>query len=374
MKKIYLLLIITAPILLVSCKPPAVFEGAFPISAARKLVFFTGLDETLGIIDPDNLEIYNNIANTETGPNHLYIKGNELFVTNSLSNSIQVFTYRENDIYETDRIYLGKNTNPWMIISDGSSRAYVPCFISDDIAVIDLETRTVIDADLSTPDIIDRIPAQEGPEGGCIISSKLYVVNTAWSQNIFGFKKGSLTIADTVENQVLTTLWLDNDDYIKGKGSNPQSVIPFPELNEVHVICTGVQGENDGKIIIVDTQTDTVKEKIEIGGSPGWAGDSINKAETTVFLTGVEGIQAYNYETKEIHGKECPGRGWYIHSGEDSDFYSGIYYDKEQDYIFVCRFNDNKVTVLKKKSDGEYQKITEMETYNGPQGNIIQLP
>ena len=381
MKRI--LFILTVIISLNSCEqPPYLHRGDYPSHVPRKLVFFTGLDETLCIIDPDGEVIYNNIAETETAPNHLLLRGKELFVTNSLSNSIQVFTCLDDGLYLTDRIYLGKNSNPWMIIPVGgdSAKAYVPCFVSGEIAIIDLETKEELDADPASPEI-DRIPAGSGPEGGCVVGNYLYVGNTAWSTDIFGFDRGSVTIVDISTDQVVKTLWIDTEE-TGGKGANPQSIVPFPDQNEVHVICTGVQGDNDGRIIVVDTITKEVKAgvaPIRIGGSPGWVGEAVNSRDKTVYLTGVKGLQAYNYLSREIYGTDS-GQGYYIWEGRNTimDFFAGVSYDSSRDCLFVCRFNDNNIIIIEKKdktkAESEYIKIGEMETFNGPQGNILELP
>ncbi len=376
MKKFYSIFSIYCLLLFISCENPNIYKGSIPEGIPKKLLFFNGLDETLSIIDPENYKIYNNVATTEQAPNHILSRKERVFITNSLSNSIQVFTYKNDKITQTGRIYLGKDLNPWMIISDGGSRGYIPCFVTGDIAIIDLDKLTVIDAYPQTEEVIDRIPTGECPEGGSIINSKLYIANTAWSQDIFGFKKGSVTIIDTSTNKVVKTLMIDDLSYVEGKGSNPQSIIPFPDKKEAHVVCTGIQGENDGKIAIIDTDKDIIKKILYIGGSPGWAGGAINHSDKTVYLTGVSGIQAYNYDTGDFFGKNYSGLGWYIWKGEKSimDFYSGIYYDRFLDSLFICRFNKNTIMVIKKMGNGEYKEITQMETFNGPQGNIIELP
>ena len=60
------------------------------------------------------------------------------------------------------------------------------------------------------------------------------------------------------------------------------------------------------------------------------------------------------------------------------DFFAGVSYDRTRDCLFVCRFNDNNIIIIEKKdktaADSEYVQIGEMETFNGPQGNILELP
>ncbi len=315
----------------------------------RELFVINGLAETVSLIEPESRTIYHDVLQTGQWPNHLLYYEGRLYLVNSGDNNIVV--YDENSFEEKGEIYLGAGSNPWMIIRAGSgSTGYVPNFVAGEVAVVDL-------AEL---EVLGRIPVGAGPEGGAYQNGKVYVCNTAWDYQLFEFREGTVSVIDTGSNEVTAAISV---------GKNPQSVIPFPDLKEVHIVCTGKNGgadADDGSVYIVDTDTDEVKEIIDVGGSPSWSRGALDTTNKIVYLTGVGGLQAYNYVTREVlHGSDD-----YILAGEnaESDFFSGVVVDEIYRLLYVCFFSADKIIVLDLDS---YETIGEIEGSDGVQSIFL---
>ncbi len=219
-----------------------------------------------------------------------------------------------------------------------------------------IKRRVIAVVDILKKNIVARINVGTGPEGCALVGNKLYVANTSWDYGTFDFLQGTVSVIDINTYKVIKTINTDK---------NPQSIIAFPAGNEVHVVCTGNNGgpdSDDGKINIIDTGSDTIISTISIGGSPsGFAVD-----ETTVYLSGVGGVQAYDYEAGTI----LYGSGNYLISGQnkESDVFSGIAIDYVYNHIFVCNYTHDKIIVL----DCVSRKIIkEIQGSDGPQSPVF---
>ncbi len=339
-------LIIFIPVLLLSCIKPKPFEPTVRTAAQDnkdEVFIINGLAETISIINCANLTIQNDVFETGLWPNHLCFNNGNGYLINSGENSIQVFD--ETTLTPLYSIDIGVNSNPWMtILRPETSTGYVPNFVSGDVAVVNLIQQQVY----------ARIKVGTGPEGGALIETKLYIANTSWNYEIYDFLQGTVSVINTANNQVIKTINTDK---------NPQHIIAFPARKEVHVICTGKNGgsdSDDGKINIINTDTDTIIHTINIGGSPG--AYAVHSDDKIVYLTGVGGVQAYNFETREI----VYGSANYLIAGQnpDNDFFSGITIDPIYQRIYICNFTYDKIIVL---SSVTKTKITEIQGSDGPQ-------
>ncbi len=312
----------------------------------KELFVINTLAETVSVINGDDTnEVYSDVFTTGMWPNHcLFHRGNIYFV-NSGDNNITV--YNESTFEYLGEIYLGPGSNPWMVIQKtGTDTAWVPCFASGDMVVVDLESLTAG----------DRIQLGNGPEGGTYQDGKVYVGNTAWDYQSFDFGEGTVSVVDGGTGEPVKTITV---------GINPQSVIPFPDLHEVHVICTGKNGgagSDDGKVIVIDTLTDTVTANIEIGGSPVGGIGGIDSIANRVYLSGVGGILCYNYITKAV----INGSGNYLLEGQDTDgdFFSGLVVDEDYRRLYVCFFSNDSIIEIDLES---LSLVKEIEGSDGPQ-------
>ncbi len=351
----------------------------------REIYIINGLAETVSIINPDAVvnpggditpdqyidngntvdltkrEIYNDMLLVGKSPNHILYYDDKLYITSSGENIVEV--YDESTFAWVGEIDLGAGTNPWMVVRAGdTNKGYVPGFAAGDVAVVNLDTYGVS----------ARVPAGAGPEGAAYINGKVFVSNAAWSQESAGFGMGTVTVIDTATDTAEATVDI-------GEGTNPQSVIAFPGLNEVHVICTGKNGgddSDDGEIVIIDADPanqdyKTIKQRLFIGGSPTGGAGGVDTGRNRVYLSGVGGLQSYDY------GDGTAGSAAVIHDSSDyiivgddpgQDFYSGVVYDPQTDVIFVTLFTYDTIIAL----DGEtYDRLGEITGSDGVQFPVL---
>ncbi len=311
-------------------------------------MLLNSLAETLSIIEPSTMKIYSDVISLGIWPNDIVYWSGKIYVVNSGDNSITV--YDESTLKKEGDIYLGKGANPWsMAIAPKANRGYVSNFAAGQVAEVDLKNKT----------LLKKIDVGRGPEGLAYLNGKIYVCNSAWNYQTFSFDPGSVSVIDTVSGQVIKTIPVPQ---------NPQGVIALPELEEVHIICTGKNGgpgSDDGKIVIVDAKKDQKVGQLDIGGSPGWGGNGIDWQRKIIYLTGMGGLMSYNYQTRKIIHPSSN----YLVTGQDpnGDFYSGVVVDITNNRLFVCHFNRDKILVLER--DEPHRLLTEIKGSDG-----VQLP
>jgi len=310
---------------------------------ARELYVINEQAETVSVIDLDTREMYSDAFLSGVWPNHIVFHRDSIYMVNSGDNNVTV--YDESTFATLGEIYLDTGSNPWMIIhKEGTDKGYIPNFTAGDVAVVDLYTL----------DILERIPVGNGPEGGAYQNGKVYVGNTAWNYQEYDFDPGTVSVIDTVSDEVLTTITVEK---------NPQSIIAFPDLNEIHVVCTGKNGgdgSDDGRIVVVDTNTDEVTEILEIGGSPVGGSQGVDSTHKIAYLVGIGGLQSYNYETKTVLHDSAD----YIIIGDDpdNDLFSGVAVDETEGCLYVSHFTGDRVLVLDWE---DYSLLEEIEGSDG---------
>ena len=335
-------------LLAAGCADPFRPKGRTFADAAREIYVLNDQAETLSVINADTLEIHRDVQWTGSAPNHLLERDGNLYITNSLSNSISVIS--EDSLEIIGEIYLGYGRNPWMIIPvDGSDEAYVPNFLAGTVSVVNLKTLEKVDADPSTPDTVDDIDLKDGAapeyrvasEGGCYMSGKIFVCNTGYSTSAGSFGEGTVSVIDVATNAVVATV-------STGKGSNPQAAVAIPSKNEVHVVLTGTNGgtgSDDGQILVLDADSYEEKDRLDIGGSPGWSGSGLDEANGVIYLTGIGGLLSYEYGSLAILHDSSD----YIDTGADdelNDLYAGIAVDTENDRLLVGDFTHDRIVVI----------------------------
>ncbi|QEN05244.1 hypothetical protein EW093_11145 [Thiospirochaeta perfilievii] len=280
------------------------------------IVFFNGLAETLSVLDIPENRVYNNVQITGMWPNHLVLT-DTIILVNSGDNSISL--YDDKDLHKTKEIYLGSGKNPWMTFPlPNTDFLYISCYISDE----------VIKVNKQSGEILKAIKVGKNPEGGCLINNRLYIGNTT---------SNSISIINTLDDTIEKTVNLR--DIIPNRIFNPQSIIPFKEREEIHVICTGENstGVSDGVVIILNSKSLQLKSTIEVGGSPIFADGGINFSKKLVYLHGTTGLGAYNYETYKKIG---------ITTVFDNIFISGLLFIPETNKIYLSNFAKDEIYIL----------------------------
>ena len=297
------------------------------------IIFFNGLAETLSVLDIVEEKIYNDQVVTGVWPNHILYDDN-LYLINSGSNSLEI--YDISTLSKIGEIYLGTNTNPWMIFKkSGENKAYITCYYSNSIKVVNLEAL----------EVTSTISVETNPEGGVIAGDYLYIGNT---------NDDTISVINMISDSLETTITLPSTDGVENL--NPQSIIYIEELNELHIVCTGnnplTGSGSEGSIMIYNINSQSFTETISIGGSPVYFEGGTNTTDKIVYLGGSSGLLAYNYETRGI-----------ISTGI-IDNISGIYYLPESDKIYLSLFNDDKIDIY---YGDDYSFEKSLTASDGPQ-------
>lgn len=325
MNRLFILLLLS---LILGCSDITDYSA---VDTRGKILIFNGLAESFSLLDIDGESISNDVQLTGIWPNHITYS-TDIILTNSGSNSITIL--EEETLFELESIYLGEGKNPWMVIPTTDS-LYIPCYVSNE----------VIKVDRTTWEILDYIPVGNAPEGGVILGEYLFIGNTG---------DDTISIINTSSDTVEETITLSYSDM---ELMNPQSLIGFSDLNEVHIICTGLNASSetvdDGLVIVLNADTFEVKEYIEVGGSPVYNEGAINYSDKLVYLYGTTGISVYNYETYEV-----------LESGIDDYYASGIIYISETDRLYVSDFQENSIKIY---SGSDYSYERELQASDGPQ-------
>ncbi len=181
--------------------------------------------------------------------------------------------------------------------------------------------------------------------------------------------RGTLTVID-IKTGALISIDLEESGFDPDtqRGCNPQAVIVFEELGEVHVVCSGDHpgsgnDANDGEVVVVSMDSLKVTARIAVGGSPNAFPAGIDPAGKRVFLpNNGYGITVYNYETREVlRGAEDP-----IFPGEgmSGDFFTGALYDPDTDLLFVSDFTRDAVHVI--EGSGNHSLVRTLPGSDGP--------
>lgn len=315
MNKLITLLII----LLCSC---SIEENSNSVNSSGKIVAFNGLGETLSIVDPLDKTINNDIALTGISPNHMVQDGEMLYLVNSLSNSLSIYsTLTMELLYE---VYIGSGKNPWMVDFD-SEMIYVTCFLTGELVVISKVSY----------EIISTIDVGITPQPVLVLDEFIIVGNTNYRGSTDSYDTGSLGIINrsslTIDSEI-------NLESLSGYyGINPQSM--FYDSNRLFIICSGdYRSESDGLIFIYNLNDFTLEEVVEIGGSPLYSEGGIGGDR--VYLGGIGSIRSFSLSSYEVYEPML---------FSSSDFIpSVIYYNN---YIYSSMFNRDELYIFEDSLD-----------------------
>lgn len=329
-------------------------------SLSRAVYIVNSMDETLSVLDPATGTLYDDVLMTGKWPNAVVPYDGKLFVVNSGDNTVQVF--RESDYALLATISLGKGRNPWTLIVDPDrNKGYVPNFLKGSVSVIDLSAYSVT----AEIDLDPSATLSSAPEGGCYLNGRVYIGNTAYrSVGVFG--EGTVSVIDAASDTLAATLSVEADGWTSASGgSNPQSLIALPSLNQVHVACAGVNGENDGQIVVIDASGSTleVSGRLAIGGTPLVSSDG-SGVSGTVYLSGVGGIMSYDSASLNALRDSSA----YLYASDASSLLSGAVYDSASGTLIVADFNDDKILIIDPATGAILRTL---QASDGPQSPAI---
>jgi len=345
MKAIYFILFLVFVVLTSCVAPPSIankepLRDNFPVN---ELLIINNLADSLSLLNLDRLDnaenpfIVNNLLLTGNVPNSLKIQNSLAYIVNSYGNSINIIDL--SSVTKIKSIKLQTGDNPWdigLVEIAGKVYGFVSTFLANELVIIDFGFTG------KDENIIARLPLQPTnnyqahPEGVTVINDKVYISCSGWNFENNSFNPGFVAVLSISNSN--PTNW-NIIAYIE-TATNPQAIIPFPNDNRGHIICSGINNQDDGIVQIFNTTSDTILENITIGGSPGCY--TINTNNGNIWLGGTEQILQYNSNGTIINGSFDP-----FYQGENSQsFFSGICYDYAYSNLFATDFGRDLIIQL----------------------------
>ena len=248
-----------------------------------------GISTSLSIVDLDEPDVEqaveNEIIPLGSVPSDIEIRGDLGYVVNTFSDNVQIVNLRHRVSLGT--IPIGDGTWPQNIAFISDSKAYVTCSGTNDIRVVDVKGRSVINI----------IPGGLKPSGITMINDKAYVTNSAFEVDGWDvtYKDSSVTVIDTRTNTVIATI--DVPTNATGITNDGES--------KILVISTGDYAAILGKLVIIDANRDEVEKVVDLRVTPGFSLviNSLKYAYFTggvgIFSTNDLGLMVYDIESEK---------------------------------------------------------------------------
>ncbi len=306
-------------------------------SVYTNLFVENSLGESVSRVDLTENRIWNDVFTTGNVPNQIKVKGDSLYILNSVSSTLQIVNLNTQKNVAT--IDLGTNKNPWN---------FAFCKSSGLIFVTNLMANSVSVVDIGKGAVVDSITVGQAPEGIVAVGKRVYVTNTAFDATTFSYGQGSVTVIDAASRSVVDSILTP---------INPQN-LAVDAGGRIHVVCTGNFSTVPGSVLVVDLGSNSVLDTVVVGGTPS----SITIAPNGVAYLGAGGwvtngnVLAYNASTFEVlHGADNPIRtatGAMDVLADDAG------------HVFVAAFNEDRVDVIDTKADSV---VDSYEVGDGPQ-------
>ena len=275
-----------------------------------------GVSTSLSIVDLDEPDVEKAVENRViplgSAPSDVEIQGDFAYVVNTLSHSIQIVDLRNRA--SVGAIRIGDGTQPQQIAFIDQSKAYVTCDGTNEIRVVDLRERSVI----------NTIPGGLKPTGITVLNGKAYVTNAAFIVDPTTFavtyEDSSVTVIDTRTDTVLKTI------------SAPTNATGITTDGESKVLVLSVGDFNliPGELMIIDAGTDEVEKTVKLRTTPGFS-LIVNSMKHIFMNDGFlnRGLLVYDLATEKwIHDRNDAladfARGWGLAIGQNDNVYVAI--------------------------------------------------
>ncbi len=227
---------------------------------------------TLSKIDTETGLVNNTFVELGTTPNLIDIVDNYAFVVNSGDNSIQKIDLNTGNTISN--IYVEDSANPWYAKVKGEY-LFVTGFFTNKLYKIDL----------TTEEIVAQTLVGEAPEGIEFYQDKIFVTCTGGYVNNYEGSRVTVLSEDNLE--VLTTI---------DTSLNPQYIHHYN--GKLFVMCTGNWSDVMGEINVIDPETDTITNTLNVGGNIGKAAFVNNRGYITDAMNA--GIYVIDTETETV--------------------------------------------------------------------------
>jgi len=164
-----------------------------------------GLGETISAISSGMpREIDNNIVQTGIGPNQILLHDNEVYVVNSMNNSISVYSVIP--LVLRRQLALGDGANPFMMAFADNDRCFVSLLMTNRVAIVHRYAGIEQILELPSSDELPRDPGTDTyarPEAVALVNGLIYVacanLDAAWTAG----GPGVVCVFDPVSGQRL---------------------------------------------------------------------------------------------------------------------------------------------------------------------------
>lgn len=324
----------------------------------RELYFINSLAETVGVYQPDSGLLRPNAFAVGSMPNHIVYYDGKLFVVNSGDNSLSV--YDRISFVSITELYLGSGRNPYSIIlSDQLGLGFVPNFADNSIAVIDLATLRVLE--------VFEHESLATPQAGAVYNEYLFVTNPNYTNS--GFGGGSVSVF-RISDAALEFAGIIET----GPDSNPQTAVVLPEREELHIVLTGIQNEDDGEVLILDISNlpdipDPANDaqRLVVGGSPSASLSGWNAATSSMYLSGTKGVLSYGLSGDQYVVLRDSDNPVLVPAG-DLSFFSGVAVDAKRNQLLITDFQADSLVLL--RGDG-YKMLDDRKVSDGPLAPLL---
>lgn len=226
---------------------------------------------------------------TGVAPNDVDVVMNQAYIVNSGDNTISAVDLssgRTRGCIET-----GTGTSPWAFAADPSNplRGWVTTFTTGEL----------LEVDLNHLKILRRITVGPALEGLLVTADRVQVTLTGFDLDTFTYGQGQVITYDKAS--LTETARVDVP-------TNPQFLLTGKD-GRTHVVCTGDFGfpapGSFGKIVRLEADGATVRDTLEMGGSPAKGTVSLDGIAYLVSYAG--GVLAYDTGSFQVvHGIDDP--------------------------------------------------------------------
>ncbi len=294
--------------------------------AVSEIFVLNTISETISRVDLNTGSVNNSFAVTGMYSNKIAVTEEYIYVINSGDDNLQKID--KSTGATLINIQLEEFCSPYdVVIYEGF--AFVSGLMSNKVYKIDLSTDTVV----------GDLEVGIAPQGLLVVDSKLYVANSGYQYP--DLLDGTVSVISLDDFSIITTI-----DVHK----NPQKMT-LDSNDNIHLVCIGDYDEITGKIVLINTNSDSVDGMVDISGFPFNIAYAPNNR---VYVGNAFGGGLFVYDADSLE---------MIHNGTFSFGGSAIAVSDET--IFVAdagTFNDNSTIYLYDMSE---ESITSYNTAIG---------
>lgn len=295
------------------------------------------ISETISRINIEEGTVDNSYFSTGSMPNKIAFWQEQICLVNSGDNNIALIDIETGQTEQ--EIFIEDSSNPYDLIVVGDF-AYVTGALTNKLYKIDLQNAT----------LFDEVEVGANPMGVIEFGNKLYVANSNYTNN---YQDCSVSVIDKDTFEVEATIAVS---------ANPKYFAEYDGM--LHVSCAGNWYDIEGKINVINPQTNEVVETLDIGGVTSNFAFFLDD----IFLGDELGNGIYRYNPNDysvINGGENPLLpGAQLVSADETNFYSlGGSWDQN----FVLKVYNSEFSMTADYEVG--MSCTDIKIYQAPNNN-----